>query len=125
MRTGKFLTAAILIALMFAATLTAAGEARRYQTGRLIAVEISGQGTSPDSKTKLLPTRRDLWWTYCICAEDRTYMAVLRKSPAKTGLTVDSLVKFSADKNRIYVFNPQGQRHAMKILRQDREKTCP
>jgi hypothetical protein len=67
----------------------------------------------------------DLWWTYTVCARDRTYVAVSRESPGRSGLTIDAEVKFSATKSRIAVTDPKGGQHVMLISRLNTTKGCP
>jgi hypothetical protein len=121
---GKPLATSGVLAILLAASLSAQVNLRHLQTGRVVAVEISGNGPNPQAKSITQQQRGDLWWTYSICARDRTYLAVSRESPAKAGLTINSSVRFSVDKNQIYALDPQGKRHVLKILGQDRTKGC-
>lgn len=122
-RCGKLFPTAAILAISLAASLPAQVNLRHLQTGRVVAVKISGNGPNPQAKSQT-QRRGDLWWTYSICAKDRTYVAVSRESPARAGLTTDSLVRFSVDKNQIYTLDPQGKRHILRILRQDKTKGC-
>ncbi len=113
-----FLVAACFF--VFSAQGYAQGQSGRWQTGRLVSVQVDGQG--PDLKAK--PRGPAVWWTYGVCARDRTYYAVLRQSPSSAGLTVGAMVKFSADRSLLYLINSAGERHVLRIVRQDNGKPC-
>ena len=107
---------------LFAAPL-AAGVSRQWQTGQVTAAEISGHGsnsqTSSNSRSRsrsAFRTTRDIWWTYRIKSKGRIYSAVLRESPARSGLAVNSSIRFSAEKDRIYVVGSKGGRRTLRIL---------
>ena len=100
------------------------GMSRQWRSGRLDAAEISGHGagsqtrassTSRSRSRTSSQSRRDIWWTYRIVAGDQTYSAVSRESPAKSGLMVNSVIRFSAEKGKLYVSGKDGQ-HVLRIL---------
>jgi hypothetical protein len=116
--------AAAILAISLAASLPAQVNLQHLQTGRVLAVGISGNGPNPQAKSQTQQRRGDLWWTYSIRAKDRTYVAVSRESPAQTGLTANSSVRFTVSKNQIYTLDSRGKRHVLRVLRQDKTKGC-
>ena len=116
----KLLAAAFCLVFLTSALLCAQAGNRNLKSGRLLSTEITAYGANDKGKG----SRADLWWTYCICAEDRTYFAVSRENPAKAGLTVNSELKFTATSDRMTVVDSKGKQHVMRITRQDKEKTC-
>jgi hypothetical protein len=115
--------AARLLILLLAAPLPE-GMGRQWQTGRLDAAEISGHGSGSQTRAPSnsrsrsgtsSQSRRDIWWTYRIISGDQTYSAVSRESPAKSGLAVNSLIRFSVEKGKIYISGKNGQ-HVLRIL---------
>ncbi|MBZ5500021.1 MAG: hypothetical protein LAP85_26790 [Acidobacteriia bacterium] len=119
-RAGNYSTAACLLAFVFTASLPAQVKALPWQTGHVLSYEINGHGASSEAKVK----RSDVWWTYSICTGDRTYVAVLRESPAVSGLTEGSPVKFYTDRNQLIYLDPAGKRHVLRIIRQNKGKLC-
>ncbi len=118
-----FILSGILCA--FAASFgPARSDTRPVQSGRVLAAGMSGHGKNPAGKTSRA-RKGDLWWNYCISSQGQVYSAVSRESPAKSGLTTDARVRFSIDRNQIYVFGPNGRRHTLRILRQLKADACP
>ena len=113
---AKYVLAAPLLSLLLAAPLCPEASARPWQTGRLVAVEINGQ----HSLSRSGRSRRDIWWTYTLSTRDQTYFAVSRESPSRIGVAVNSPVRLSAEKDRIYLLDPQGKQHILRIIRQDK-----
>jgi hypothetical protein len=118
-----------LILSILAAALTVEAKASKtvWQNGRIVSVDLYGQGETQvkaTSKTKSAHRKKDFWWTYCIGAGNRSYSAVLRKSPHKSGLRVNESVRFSASRDRLYVISPQGIRYELRVLRQDDGACC-
>lgn len=105
--------AASLLSFLLAAPLCPEMSAKAWQTGRLVAVEISGQ----HSVSKTGRSRRDIWWTYTLRTKDRTYAAVSRESPTRIGVAVDDQVRFSVETDRIYLLDPRGKEHILRLLR--------
>jgi len=124
MRTGAFVIAASILSLIFSAPLSARSDARLWQTGRLLSVGFDGYGPNPDNQSRLTPRRAAVWWTYCICAGDRAYTAVSTRSLVRAGLTVNAAIRFSADREKVYLIAPNGERHTLRILRQEKGKSC-
>ncbi len=122
MKTGNVLFAAGLLALLMAVSPLAQTAGRQYQEGRVLAVEISGHGPLPKGESKR--SRTDIWWTYTLCSQDLTYIAVLRQNPAKAGLRVNSRIKLSATKDRIYLLNSRGDSRTLRLLRVEASKGC-
>ena len=118
MRIAKYARAASLLTLLLAAPLWTEVSARIWQTGRLAAVEINGQS----SRSRKGTLYRDIWWTYTLSLGDRTYSGVSRESPVRMGLKVDSPVRFSPERDRIYFLDPRGKQHVLRIIRQDKKK---
>ncbi len=118
-----FVLSGVLWALA-ASTGTARSDTSPVQSGRVLAAGISGHGRNPAGKTSRA-RKGDLWWNYCISSQGQVYSAVSRESPAKSGLTTDARVRFSIDRNQIYVFGPNGRRHTLRILRQSKADACP
>jgi hypothetical protein len=113
---GKRVVSASLLSLLLAAPICLEGSARTWQTGRLVAVEISGQ----HSISKSGRSRRDIWWTYTLRTRDRTYVAVSREDPARIGVSVNNPVRLSVETDRIYLLDPQGKQHILRIIRQEK-----
>lgn len=122
MKSGISLFAAALLTLLMVSPRPANAAERQYQMGRVLAVEISGHGPLPKSQTK--KPRTDIWWTYTFCSQDRSYIAVLRESPAKAGLTINSRIKLAATKDRIYLLNSKGFSRTLRLLRVETGKGC-
>ncbi len=119
--------ALILPILAVALTVEAKASKTVWQNGRIVSVDLYGQGETQvkaTSKTKSAHRKKDFWWTYCIGAGNRSYSAVLRKSPRKSGLRVNESVRFSASRDRLYVISPQGIRYELRVLRQDDGACC-
>jgi hypothetical protein len=119
---------AAVIALLGAALTLEAGTARTvWHSGKIISVDLYGQGETQSKATgkkQSVHRRKDFWWSYCIATGKRSYSAVLRKSPSKSGLRVNESVRFSASRDRLYVINPGGKRYEMRVLRQDEGDCC-
>jgi hypothetical protein len=111
-----------------AGMLSAAAGTGSLRTGRVISATVSGHGPAEvanKKKASRTTNRTDIWWNYCVSTEGQSYSVLSRESPAKTGLTKNSLIRFSERKNRIYVVNPRGKRISLRILRKDRSGKCP
>jgi hypothetical protein len=119
---GKLFTTVVLAVLSLSAAIQSGKVNETWQSGRVVAVEISGQGTGSQPRAK--GAYGDLWWTYNICAGDRMYRAALRESPTRSGLSVNSLVKLSAGKTQINAIDSQGKRHILRIIRVDMTRGC-
>jgi hypothetical protein len=117
----------LLVFLAVPPTLEAKTAKPVWHSGRIISVDLYGQGETQvkaTGKKKSIHKNKDFWWAYCIGAGNRTYSAVLRKSPNKSGLRVNESVRFSASRDRLYVLSPQGQRYELRVLRQDDGACC-
>ena len=122
-----FHLALLLVILAAALTLEAKTAKTVWQSGKVVSVDLYGQGETQvksTGKTKTVQKKKDFWWSYCIGAGSRSYSAVLRKSPSKSGLRVNESVRFSASRDRLYVLNPQGTRYELRVLRQDEGGCC-
>ena len=119
---------ALLLALLAVALTVEAKTTRTvWESGKIVSVDLYGQGETQvkaTSKTKPVSRKKDFWWAYCIGAGKRSYSAVLRKSPNKSGLRVNESVRFAASRDRLYVINAQGIRYELRILRQDEGDCC-
>jgi len=98
--------------------LEAAG--RTWQTGQLVVSQINANG--PNAQVRSRNPRGDLWWTYTLFTKDHAYVAVSRQNPARAGLNGSAPVKFFAENDRIYLLDPHGKLHILKIIRQDKVK---
>jgi len=116
---GRF--SRILSLLLLAAPLISATAAIKWQTGRLIGLELNGQGSSLPDTAKI--KRNDVWWTYGICTAERTYYAVSRVNPGRMGLAMDSPVKFYTGSNQI-TLDCRGVRYVLRIIRQNHGTGC-
>jgi len=122
----KRIAAAVILASAFSLALTAQpgkkSGTRRWYSGSVISASLTGYGaTLNDPKRK---PKNDVWWTYCVSGEGQTHTAVSRTNPSKTGLTVNSLIKFSTDKDRLYVLNNLGERYSLRRLSLDSQTGC-
>jgi hypothetical protein len=119
---------ALLLALLAVAlTVEAKTTKTVWQSGRILSVDLYGQGETQvkaTSKTKAVHRKKDFWWAYCIGTGERSYSAVLRKSPNKSGLRVNEPVRLLASRDRLYVISPQGVRYELRVLRQDDGACC-
>jgi hypothetical protein len=97
-------------------------EAAQWQTGRVLAAKLSGHGPSAAGQSKRA-SRGDIWWTYCFSADGKTFAAVSRASPAKSGLAVNSTVRFSIARNRMTVRKNSKERLVLRIASQE-DKNC-
>ncbi len=119
--------ALILVTLAVALTLEAKTGKTVWRSGKIVSVDLYGQGeiqVKATSKTKSVHKKKDFWWSYCIGAGNRSYSAVLRESPNRSGLRVNESVRFSASRDRLYVISPQGIRYELRVLRQDEGACC-
>ncbi len=119
----RLLSAAILSTLFLFSSLQAQTDARRWQQGRVLVANLTGHGPS-DAGAKKAARRGDVWWTYCLSANGWAYTAVSREGPAKTGLEVNSTIRFSIAKNRMTVLNSKKERFILRITRQNNRNTC-
>ncbi len=122
----KGIPAFLILAFAFASAIAAPrGDkpgARRWYSGSVISVSLTGYGSAPnDPKHK---GKNDTWWTYCVSGEGQTHTAVSRTSPTKADLTVDSPIKFSTDKDRLYILNRRDERYTLRRLSLDGESVC-
>ena len=122
----KRIAAVIILASAFSLAIAAQpGKkpgARRWYSGSVIAASLTGYGSRPND-----PKRRpknDVWWTYCVSGEGQTHTAVSRTNPSKAGLTINSLIEFSIDKDRLYILNHRGERYTLRRLNQDNQAGC-
>jgi len=115
-------TALIVIVLLLSATSGAA--AREWEAGRIATASVSGHGATDKAKSKRFG-KQDIWWVYCVSGGDRTYSVVSRENPAKTGLAVNTPVKFSKSRNRLYILNSKGRRLILRISGEGETKSCP
>ncbi len=119
--------ALILPVLAIALTSEAKTAKPVWQSGRIVSADLYGQGETQvkaTSKTGSVHKKKDFWWAYCIGTGNRSYSAVLRKSPNKSGLRVNESVRFSASRDRLNVISPQGIRYELRLLRQDEGACC-
>ncbi len=110
------------VAVSLTIPIPAASGAGAWQTGRVAAIEIDGQGA--DTKADTRPIRNSLWWTYGICAGTQTYYAASRVSPARLGLDIGSSVRFSATASQITLQDAHGKQHVLRISRKTESKDC-
>jgi hypothetical protein len=126
-RPCRSLVAAVIALLGFSLALEAGTARTIWQSGKIISVDLYGQGeiqVKATGKKQSVHKRKDFWWSYCIATGKRSYSAVLRKSPSKSGLRVNESVRFSASRDRLYVISPEGKRYEMRVLRQDEGDCC-
>jgi hypothetical protein len=107
----------------YADTKTPQGQAKQDQSGRVLKATLSGHGPNSDSKSKRASTP-DIWWSYCISSGDSLYTVLSRESPEKTGLKPEKTVRFTEDKQQIYI-KVKGKPLALRILRKSKDKQCP
>ncbi len=120
---AKVISIAILLISLVCIPLPAKVAKRQWRDGLVLAADLSGHGPSPGSSDKRGRTA-DVWWTYCISTDKITYTAVLRASPSRAGLKVNSTVRLSATKDRIYVVNRRGEQYVLWIRRLDEGNSC-
>jgi len=118
--------AGLVLAAAFSAVVAAppaekAGR-RHWYSGSVISASLTAYGATP-TETKRKP-KNDVWWTYCVSGEGQTHSGVSRTNPSKAGLTVNSLIKFSTDKDRLYVLNNSGVRLTLRRLSLDSQSGC-
>jgi hypothetical protein len=118
--------AAGIMLLFFNFALVAAQKEYNWNSGQLLAAQMSGHGSSSAGKSaaKAINKRADIWWTYCISDGVQTYSAVSRETPAQIGLERNTPVKFVANKSRLTVLDAEGERHDLIILRVNKGKDC-
>ncbi len=97
--------------------------ATHWQTARVCSTELNGHGPNPSSTAKG-SQRRDIWWTYCISSGEWTYTAVIRESPARSGMKIGNIVRMSVQKDRMQVLDNQGKRHVLRVIRQVKGAAC-
>ncbi len=114
--------AVLAVSILVAIPVSAANGAGAWQTGRVAAIEIDGQGA--DTKADTRPIRNSLWWTYGICAGTQTYYAASRVSPARLGLDIGSSVRFSATARQITLQDAHGKQYVLRIIRKTESKDC-
>ena len=95
-----------------------------WKSGRVVSASINGHGFESNSRLSAV-RRKDLWWNYCISTGVQSYSVLSRENPARSGLKVDSSVRFFEKKNQIFVKNPAGKQIGLKILRKDQGPKCP
>ena len=119
MNAGRF--SRLLILLLLVVPMISAPAAIKWQEGRLIGLELNGQGSSLPNTPKI--KRNDVWWTYGICTAERTYYAVSRVNPGRIGLAMDSPVKFYTGSNQI-TLDSKGVRYVLRIVRENKSAGC-
>jgi hypothetical protein len=119
-RAIKLVLCAVLL-LSVAGLLPAKAPKQPWQSGQVTAAGLSGHGSSKGKGA----SGQDIWWNYCISAEELSYSVVSRESPQKTGMTLNGPVKFQENKNRISIQNPKGKPVEMRLLRKDKSRKCP
>ena len=122
--TSRFLVLAPYLSLTLVAPVFSGANDVRWHPGRVISASLTGHGSKAVKGKNKNAGKQDIWWTYCISGGREAYTAVSRTSPAKGGMTVTSPVKFSVDKNRIYVLNSKGERYSLRRVSQDTAKDC-
>ena len=118
----RLLLAFFLAVPAMAVTPEAKAKKTAWTNGTVIDVDVYGQGAKSgvkDKKGQPTSSRKDLWWTYHIGSGEKTYLAVLRKSPAKSGLQISAPVRYYVSRGRLYLLNPKGKRFELRILRQE------
>ncbi len=127
MKTGgrRSLALAPLLSLVFVAPLCAETNDLHWLSGRVLSASLAGHGSKNVRSKDKNAGKQDIWWTYCISGGRAAYTAVSRTSPVRGGMTVHSPVRFSVDKNRIYVLNSKGERLTLRRVSQDTAKDCP
>ncbi len=121
---GSVALAILLLALIFNVPSWAAVSKRQWQDGCVLAADLSGHGSNPGTHSSKGGHRPDIWWTYCITTKKKSYTAVMRAGPSQAGLKVNSAVRFSVTKDRIYIRNSRGEEYIMRIRRLDEGKSC-
>ncbi len=126
MKTGvcRFLALAPILSLVLSTPLCAGTEDVQWLSGRVVSASLAGHGPKNVRSKDKNAGKPDIWWTYCISGGRATYTAVSRTSPIKCGMTVRSPVRFSVDRNRIYVLNGKGERLTLRRVSQDAAKDC-
>ena len=126
-RPCRSLVATVTALLGFSLALEAGTARTIWQSGKIISVDLYGQGeiqVKATGKKQSVHKRKDFWWSYCIATGKRSYSAVLRKSPSKSGLRVNESVRFSASRDRLYVISPEGKCYEMRVLREGAGDCC-
>ncbi len=111
--------------LVLTVQVAAAQQKVRWQTGQLVAADLSGHTRYPKSQTRPQQGgRSDIWWVYCFSTGTKAYSAVSRTSPDKANLVVGHSVQFQVERDRIQILDLKGRRHVMRINRQGDLSIC-
>ena len=98
--------------------------AKSWKSARVISTGMHGYGSRSAANSQVL-RREDIWWSYCIISEGRTYSVLSREKPARTGLKENTSIKFVERRNELDVLNPAGKLITLKILRRGKGQECP
>jgi hypothetical protein len=115
-----FIAAAVALSILGMPFAGAAGNA--WKSGRVVSTGLNAHG--PRGKPVVGSIRiKDMWWSYCIAAEDQIYSVLSRNNPDRTGLKENKSIQFMERQNQIFILNPAGKHIALKIYRKG--KKCP
>jgi hypothetical protein len=102
----------ISLVLFYDSSMANAASAPKWQTGTLLATDISGYG---GATKEMQPQSAAIWWTYCISSENQFYSAVSRSNPGRMKLSINKQVKFYVKQNRMTILDPNGKRYILRI----------
>jgi hypothetical protein len=117
---------ACAVGLLFASSafLIAGTDSSSWKKGLVISADMNGHGPTQDANEKRDRGQQDIWWNYLITAECFSYSVVSRRSPSEAGLQPNNPVKFSENKNRIYVRDRDGRLLSLRIFSKHRSPKC-
>ena len=120
----RFIFIAFLTVTYVAVPLASKSRKINWLSGTVVDVSVyargatSGKNSSAQSRRGETQYRRkDLWWEYSIRSSGQTYVGVLRSSPVKCGLKINTPIKYFVSRDRLYLINPGGKRFELRILR--------
>ena len=120
----KWLSTVIAAFLSLSGMTFAESAKSSWKSGRVISTGLHGYGNRANTKIAAIRSH-EIWWSYCISSNERTYEVLSREKPAKTGLKENSSIKFLEQRSQIYVINPAGRRISLKIAKKGSGPTCP
>jgi len=99
---------------------SAATEKPSLRPGKIVSAVLNAHGSNAENNG--MAGGRDIWWNYIISSGDTLYSVVSRENPSKTGLVVNSSIKFYEERNWVYIPNKKGKSIALKIQNKSKIK---